>query len=377
MLRTACAIVAIVVVTGCSAGVPTASAPLAAPTSRATDTPAVTASAEAAPSEAMATLPEPVCAKPLIPPVIVAEPHANDGLPDPEGRIAFGMITADDVTLLQRVSLYAIDPDGSDLARLLDCEVARPRFSPDGQRLAFGIVVNDRTFRVATMDADGTDLRILAPGPWAEMPDWSPDGRWLVYISSPVACDRWPACNTEDGFRETLWRMDADGTHARQIGAPDMFDWEPRLSPDGNEVVFSRTHAPDYERMTTMVRDLRTGAERQATSDANQPEHPDWSPDGRWIIYNTLGPLDGASFEQIERVPADDPTAPPEILYAGDGKRAGIKPAYSPDGSAIVFGCSGKLCRMDADGRNVETILEVPGRELNHFDWGPASDPSD
>ena len=55
--------------------------------------------------------------------------------------------------------LYAIDPDGSDLVQLLDCETSRPRFSRDGRTLAFGIAMDDKTMQVATIAADGRDLR--------------------------------------------------------------------------------------------------------------------------------------------------------------------------------------------------------------------------
>lgn len=57
------------------------------------------------------------------------------------------------------------------------------------------------------------------------------------------------------------------------------------------------------------------------------------------------------------------------MLY-GDETHNGIKPAYSPDGSRIVLGCDGKLCLMDADGSNVVVLLDVPGTNFNHFDWG-------
>jgi hypothetical protein len=74
--------------------------------------------------------------------------------------------------------------------------------------------------------------------------------------------------------------------------------------------------------------------------------------------------------EQIEVVPADDPSAAPTILYPGGQEHPGFKPAYSPDGSSIVFSCAGALCLMDADGSNVRQLLAAPGVEFNHFDWG-------
>jgi hypothetical protein len=112
-----------------------------------------------------------------------------------------------------------------------------------------------------------------------------------------------------------------------------------------------------------MIRNLETGEERVAKVDARDLEHPDWSRDGRFIVYHESpgGP--------IERVPANDPTAKAEVLprTAGHGF---YKPAYSPDGLSIVFGCDGKLCTMAADGTKQLVIVDVPGVELNHFAWG-------
>ena len=73
----------------------------------------------------------------------------------------------------------------------------------------------------------------------------------------------------------------------------------------------------------------------------------------------------------MERVPADDLAAEPDVLYTADGESGGYKPAYAPDGSQIVFGCETRLCVMGPDGENPTVLVEVPDVELNHFDWGP------
>ncbi len=298
------------------------------------------------------------------------EAHPGDGVPDPDGRIVFGRFVREDPVKGQIVVLSAMDADGSDLAPVLDCEVARPRFSPDGTRLAFGIVMDDGSFQIGTSAADGTDLRILTDTPgYAETPDWSPDGSWLIYSHAPTPCvGDFDACVLEEGNAWTLWRMDADGTDQRRIGRADTNDWEPKISPDGARVVFQRTYAEDDWRTPLVVADLATGEdlfEFASTQSDRWLEHPDWSPDGRWIVYNPVG---CDTCEQIERVPADDPTSTPVVLYPASEGVGGFKPVYSPDGSRIAFGCQPGLCLMDEDGSNV-VILEEGPFQLNHFDW--------
>jgi Tol biopolymer transport system component len=99
------------------------------------------------------------------------------------------------------------------------------------------------------------------------------------------------------------------------------------------------------------------------------PEHLQWSPDGRWIIYNTLHDANGDRMLRIERIPANDSSAAPEVVSGGPGEDA-YKPTYTPDGRAIAFGCAGELCRMDADGSNVRTLVSWPFHDLNHPTWG-------
>ena len=143
-------------------------------------------------------------------------------------------------------------------------------------------------------------------------------------------------CILKDTWSEHLWQMNVDGSDQHLIGDPDSLDWEPRVSPDGAEVVFTRWSDNNATEFSIWVRDLATGKEWQVKDEENKPEHPDWSPDGRWIIYNTWA-QDGR-IERLERVPANGPITEPTLIY-GDEQHHAIKAAYSPDGSRIVFGC--------------------------------------
>lgn len=325
--------------------------------------------------EPIPTPASPVCTHGEPPTWVTDASHPNDGVPDPEGRLVFGLFLREDELLGQLVTLFAIDPDGSDLVQLLDCEAARPRFSPDGTRLALAIATDDGHIQIATMAPDGSDLHILTSTGYSETPDWSPDGSWLVFAHTECPDAE---CLASGRYRESLWRMDVDGSDQRQIGEPDTWDWEPRVSPDGREVLFNRTDMPNDMWYTLMIRNLGTGEERVVTANDREPEHPEWTRDGRSVIYNTLHRAgETGLFEQIEQVPADDATATPVVLYASDPSlpRLGYKPTFSPDGRDIAFICEGALCRMDADGSNVKQVFIVPGVELNHVAWGVSPGP--
>jgi WD40-like Beta Propeller Repeat len=176
-------------------------------------------------------------------------------------------------------------------------------------------------------------------------------------------------------MHQSLWRWTPTARVRRPSGTRTSTTGSRDSHPDGRAVVFTRIDPANDFWYTPMIRDLETGAERIVTPDDREPEHPQWSPDGRSIIYNTLhaaGDPD-VPLELIEQIPAVDAAAEPVLLYAPPGGGLGAaKPTYSPDGSRILFGCSMAMCLMNADGSNVSELLRVPSAELNHFAWGPA-----
>jgi len=207
----------------------------------------------------------PICADRPAPAFVTGAHHPGDGVPDPAGRIVFGRLERRDEFREPLVTLFAIDPDGSDL-------------------------------RILTHTAG-----------FADTPDWSPDGSWLVFSHSPVGCasPTYDACTRQEGMHQTLWRMDVDGSNQRQIGNPNTYDWEPRLSPDGTEVVFTRVDVQHDDWFSPMIRDLATRVERPVTSNASEPEHPEWSRDGRSILFGIIHAPGNPDLpqERVERVP--------------------------------------------------------------------------
>jgi Tol biopolymer transport system component len=323
----------------------------------------------AAASPSPAGPPAPVCGDGVPPSWMTNAKDPNDDVPDPAGRIVFGDFLTKDPTYGPLTTLYAIDPDGSDLAMLTDCQVEWPHISPDGTRVALSIRMDDGSMQVATTAIDGSDLRILTTTGYNEYPDWSPDGTWLVYShvqdADVEAINR--ECPLNDclvtlGIKEPLWRMNADGSDQRLLGDPAMVDFWPRLSPDGTKVTFIRVDPPNHDWFTIMIRDLTTGEEHQVTANDREPTLPAWSHDGRSILYTTSHQAGSTDiWNQIETVAANDPTAVPTVVRSVAEGGGGSQPSYSPDGSRIVFfGCDGRLCTMAADGSDVQKLFSPP-----------------
>jgi Tol biopolymer transport system component len=283
---------------------------------------------------------------------------------DPDGRIAFGRTTRYDDFYGPVVALFAIDPDGSDLVQLTNDDSAYPAWSPDGRRLAFTMPQSDGSWQIATMAGDGSHRELLTSGAGVhDTPSWSPDGSWIAYSYSPQVGG--------SGFRTVLYRIDADGSHPRLLGNPTTFDVQPHVSADDAQVAFLRLSS-NGDGGTIWVRDVATGDERQLKAAGPSSEWPKWSPDRKWIIYDSAIDL------SLMRIASDGSGTSEVIVDASMNPRA-YKASYSPDGSRILFGCEGAvtdndaICVANADGSGLTLLIDDPVAHEQYSDWGVAA----
>ncbi|MEV7035043.1 amidohydrolase family protein [Streptomyces sp. NPDC093272] len=212
--------------------------------------------------------------------------------------------------------------------------IADPVLSPDGRSVAF------RALNALWVLRDGErPRRIAGDGYWNASPDWSPDGRSLVYAS-----DRAGTAN--------LWRHDlTTGARERLTDLPNA-QLAPRWSPDGTRIAYQD------EAGATWVLTVADGSVTKVVQELYQPGPPAWSPDGRLIALAAVAPYSRRSsngHNQILTVDLDSR----EVRYQAPAPgrslstRSGDGPLWTPDGRHLIVGMESLAWRIpvDADGR--------------------------
>lgn len=213
-----------------------------------------------------------------------------------------------------------------------------PALSPDGTRYAF---VRAGSASLASDlfvgDLDGGLTRLTATAVEEFAPQFSPDGRTLVY-------------SIREPGRSAVWSVPVLGGAPRLL--VDDAEWG-TWSPDGGSVAFVRREPG--ERASLRALDLASGALRLLWSVAGPASAAAWSPDGRYVAaigrnQVLVGPAAGA----------------PATEAAGSPPLAAVRPvgpvfeyvrsfAWEPDSQGLIVdgripGEGGNLTRLALDG---------------------------
>jgi TolB protein len=158
-------------------------------------------------------------------------------------------------------------------------------------------------------DASGRHPRNLVwLGPWRgdpQIPAWSPDGKRLVFLEK--------GDNGGNCICRALYLVNADGSGLRRLTPPsiapgDKIDW----SPDGTTILF-RTHpGEDLAGSSGLganlytIRPDGTGL-RQIThfSSADRVDSGSYSPDGKYIVFETSAGAVGGTVPDVFVMNAD------------------------------------------------------------------------
>ncbi len=225
-------------------------------------------------------------------------------------------------------NIFIMNADGSD-QKLLISGASQPAISPDATKVAY--TRNDSNLYIANIDGTGeiqltTSANVNYDQTFGSRLTWSPDNE-VIYFKSSHGIESYSLNNstrsvvvadasasspsiTPDGnrivFQKTggIYSMNVDGTDEIYLSTTGS---EPRLSPDGKLIAYSAPSADTNDDELFIMNIDGTGKTDITGKMDTAALHahnifPEWSPDGKYIIFHSDNVADPSTSGDIWRV---------------------------------------------------------------------------
>jgi len=242
--------------------------------------------------------------------------------------------------------IYLADFDGTNFQRLTHYNsiTLTPRWSPRGNEIAY-TSYKDGGPALYLLQLPGLQSTRISNRPGVNItPAWLPDGESLA-----VALNH-------KGNSEIL-QLHRSGTFIQKLTQSWGIDVSPTWSPDGKQMAFvsNRSGSPQIYILNVSTREIR-----RITFQGNYNVTPVWSPKGDLLAYAGQA---GSQFQIFTILPSG--SEPHRLTTVGSNE----SPDFSPDGRMIIFSSNrhGKsaIYVMNTNGVNQRRITFLPGEQFS------------
>ncbi len=180
----------------------------------------------------------------------------------------------------------------------------------------------DGASQVFLIDTNGSHRKQITNLPeGACQPDWSPDGKRIVFIS--------PCTSNQDAYPgSAMYIINEDGSGLLPLPTLAGGDFDPRWSPDGKRIVFTSLRNAGLPQIYVLNLDINQVI--SLSERYNTDFNPSWSPDGKQIIFIS----NRRQGQQVWIMNADgsDPRQ-----YSNSKTELNYMPGWSPDYQTVIW----------------------------------------